>query len=118
MMFVIGGIGSGRHRFVAQLGLDPACICDVSEQDCDGFEEQLTARASELCERFKVLIGSEVGCGIVPVDAEERARRERRGRLQCLIAERADRVVRMCCGIPQAIKGEPLEGEALSEGAR
>ena len=117
MMFVIGGIGSGRHCFVAQLGLDPAWVCDVSEEDCAGSEEQRAVRADELCEQFEVLIGAEVGCGIVPMDAEERARRERRGRLQCLIAERADRVVRMCCGIPQVIKGEPLDGEK-SEGAR
>ena len=117
MMFVIGGMGSGRHCFVARLGLDPAWVCDVSEEDYAGSEEQRAVRADELCEQFEVLIGTEVGCGIVPMDAEERAKRERRGRLQCLIAERADRVVRMCCGIPQVIKGKPLDRVKL-EGTR
>ena len=36
----------------------------------------------------------------------ERAARERAGRLCCLLAERADTVVRVFCGIPKVIKGE------------
>ena len=32
--------------------------------------------------------------------------REQAGRLACLLAERADTVIRVCCGIPQVLKGE------------
>ena len=35
-----------------------------------------------------------------------RAAREAAGRLSCLLAERADTVVRVCCGLPQVLKGE------------
>ena len=35
-----------------------------------------------------------------------RAQREAAGRLSCLLAERADTVVRVCCGLPQLLKGE------------
>ena len=48
----------------------------------------------------------EVGGGVVPMDAEERAGREAAGRLACLLAERADCVVQMFCGIPTVLKGE------------
>ena len=38
--------------------------------------------------------------------AAERAAREAAGRLACLLAARADTVVRVCCGLPQLLKGE------------
>ena len=59
--------------------------------------------ASELSEKA-VVICNEVGCGLVPVQAEQREQRERAGRLCALLAARADRVVRMVCGIPLLIK--------------
>ena len=52
------------------------------------------------------MIATEVGGGVVPVDAGERAAREAAGRLACLLAERADTVVRVFCGLPMALKGK------------
>ncbi|MDO5132963.1 MAG: cobinamide kinase, partial [Eubacteriales bacterium] len=47
---------------------------------------------------------------VVPVDPKERAAREAAGRLACLLAARADVVIRVCCGLPQVLKGEwPLK---------
>jgi adenosylcobinamide kinase/adenosylcobinamide-phosphate guanylyltransferase len=46
-----------------------------------------------------------VGGGVVPVDARQRADREAAGRLACLLAARADTVIRVCCGLPQLLKG-------------
>ena len=40
------------------------------------------------------------------MDPAERERREAAGRLSCLLAERAETVVRVCCGLPQLLKGE------------
>ena len=54
----------------------------------------------------EVVICSETGCGIVPLDKKERLAREATGRLMCALAAEADTVVRMICGIPQVIKGE------------
>ena len=51
-----------------------------------------------------MIISDEIGNGIVPVDGFERAYRERTGRLLVLLAERADEVVRVICGIGQKIK--------------
>ena len=55
--------------------------------------------------RHEAIIATEVGCGVVPADAEERAAREAAGRLCCLLAQRADTVMRVFCGIPVVIKG-------------
>ena len=61
--------------------------------------------AEELA-RYEVVIATEVGGGVVPVDREERAAREAAGRLACLLARRADAVVRVFCGIPVVLKGK------------
>ena len=47
------------------------------------------------------------GGGVVPVDKNGRAAREAAGRLGCLLAQRADAVVRVFCGIPVYLKGAP-----------
>ena len=51
-----------------------------------------------------IILSDEIGNGIVPVDAFERDYRERLGRLLCEIAEKAERVERIICGIGQRIK--------------
>lgn len=51
-----------------------------------------------------VVISDEIGCGIIPMDATERYFREFIGRIQCFLAEKADKVFRVVCGIPQRIK--------------
>ncbi|UOO38763.1 bifunctional adenosylcobinamide kinase/adenosylcobinamide-phosphate guanylyltransferase [Oscillospiraceae bacterium CM] len=53
----------------------------------------------------KVVICNEVGSGIVPVDRAERFAREATGRLCVELASQAEKVVRVCCGIPAVIKG-------------
>ena len=55
---------------------------------------------------YDIVIATEVGGGVVPVDAGERAAREAAGRLACLLASRAQCVVQMFCGIPTILKGE------------
>ena len=53
-----------------------------------------------------LVLATEVGGGVVPMDAAERAAREAAGRLACLLAARADCVVQMFCGLPTVLKGE------------
>ena len=55
------------------------------------------------CEAIEI---NEIGCGIIPLDKSEREWRELTGRAGCIIAEKADEVVRVCCGIPTVIKRE------------
>ncbi|MCD7866226.1 MAG: bifunctional adenosylcobinamide kinase/adenosylcobinamide-phosphate guanylyltransferase [Clostridiales bacterium] len=46
----------------------------------------------------------ELGCGIVPADAFDREWRETTGRICCRIAQRADAVYRVICGIAEKLK--------------
>ena len=61
--------------------------------------------AAELAQK-DVVMAVEVGGGVVPIDPAERAAREAAGRLACLLAQRAETVVRVFCGIPTVLKGE------------
>ena len=65
----------------------------------------LAALAQELA-AYDVVTATEVGGGVVPMEAAQRAARENAGRLACLLAERADCVVQMFCGLPTVLKGE------------
>lgn len=51
-----------------------------------------------------IIISDEIGNGIVPMDAFEREYRERTGRILVELADKADEVVRVICGMIQKIK--------------
>lgn len=51
-----------------------------------------------------IIISDEIGNGIVPIDKFERKWREDTGRLLCEIAQKACKVERIICKIPQRIK--------------
>ena len=51
-----------------------------------------------------IIITDEIGCGIVPMDPNEREWREVHGRICCRLAEQADCVIRVIAGIGQRIK--------------
>lgn len=108
MILIVGGLGAGKRAFAArtlgfgpeEMSADPECACPVLHdlQDIDplpGLEELLLRR---------VVICSEVGCGVVPMDPLERTRREAVGRLCCRLAERAEAVYRVSCGLPMRLK--------------
>ena len=71
-----------------------------------GSEQGDLAALADSLARYEIVIAAEIGGGVVPIDREERLYRERAGRLACLLAERADTVIRVCCGLPQLLKGQ------------
>ena len=109
MIFITGPLYSGKRAYACQVlgcsmdALADRAVWDVQElaRDCDGLE----ALADRLAEQDAV-IATDIGGGVVPIDAGEREAREAAGRLSCLLAQRADRVVRVFCGLPLALKGE------------
>ena len=108
MIFVTGPLYAGKETYIRRaLGWDEAqfrarAVRDVQELvPCD----DLAARADRLAAR-ELVIATELGGGVVPVDAVTRRKREQAGRLACLLAARADTVIRVCCGLPQLLKGE------------
>lgn len=76
-------------------------------------EETITDRVNELmeaCSAFRgtvILVTNEVGCGIVPEDPVSRLYRDLVGRSNRLIADRADEVTLVSCGIPLHLKTGP-----------
>ena len=101
MIFITGALYSGKRTYAEKLG--GRQIADV--QDLAADAQDLTALADELAARYDVVIATEIGGGIVPIEAEQRAAREAAGRLACLLAARADIGVEMFCGLPTALKG-------------
>ena len=75
----------------------------ASPSPLDDLQEKLRSLADRLSQK-EVVIATETGCGVIPLDPRERRNREAAGRLSCLLAERAETVVRICCGIPQVLK--------------
>ena len=53
---------------------------------------------------LRAVICNEVGCGLVPIQAEERQRREAVGRLCCDLAREAEAVYRLQCGLAMRLK--------------
>ena len=109
MIFVTGPLYSGKRAWAQKLlgcseqELPARAVWDVQELAADAPD--LPALADRLAQ-YEVVIATEVGAGVVPADPAERAAREAAGRLACLLAARADRVVRVFCGLPLALKGE------------
>lgn len=73
----------------------------------DNAEEIIKGKMEKLLINRKniIIIMNEVGMGIVPIDRKDRDYREIVGRTGCLLASKADKVVRVCCSCGQVIKG-------------
>ena len=108
MLFVTGPLFAGKRAWVREalhLTEEELAACTVWDiQELARGCADLPALCDKLAEN-KVVIATEVGAGVVPLGAEERAARENAGRLACLLAARAETVVRICCGLPQILKG-------------
>jgi adenosyl cobinamide kinase/adenosyl cobinamide phosphate guanylyltransferase len=129
MHFIFGGRGMGMLEYAKGLVADPA-VCDLAL----GGEESLAAsnilvNAHLLVKRKvesgedavsyfrqilpvlydKIVIGEEVGSGVVPIDPFEREWRDETGRVYQLLAAEAGDVTRLWAGIPQILKrkGQP-----------
>lgn len=122
MIFVIGPLFSGKQDYIMQalgwsetdflekavrdvqnLAAEAAEAVETSPSPLDDLQEKLRSLADRLSQK-EVVIATETGCGVIPLDPQERRNREAAGRLSCLLAERAETVVRVCCGIPQVLK--------------
>ena len=108
MIFVTGPLFAGKRETIrGLLGLSEAefAACAVWDVQEHALEAGPAVLAEELSAR-RVVIATELGGGVVPVDPLERRKREAAGRLACELARRADTVIRVCCGLPELLKGE------------
>ncbi len=113
MILIIGAAASGKRAYAESLGFDAADFSDALGdkpvlfdlqklvlQDIEGAPALLPALLQK-----QIVLCDEVGSGVIPVDTTERLGREAVGRLCIQLAQRAERVVRMVCGIPTMLKG-------------
>ena len=114
MILITGPLCSGKRRMAERLLKKYRAVEPHAEKvyagevqalaEKAGSQEELEALADRLAGYFAVTV-SETGCGVIPAERQEREKREKEGRLCCMLAERASAVVRMCCGIPAVLKG-------------
>ncbi len=114
MILIVGGEGSGKRTFAKSLGYSEEDMADGClnglpvvyhvERMVFSAPEKIDSLFTELLKK-EVVICDEVGSGVIPIDPGERIGREAVGRLCIRLAQEADRVVRMICGIPSVIKG-------------
>ena len=101
MIFITGPLYSGKRTFANALPGTRIAEVQNLAKDVDDLEKLADKLAA-----YDIVIATEVGGGVVPIDPAERAARENAGRLACLLAARAACVVQMFCGIPTVLKGE------------
>lgn len=108
MIFIFGPLYAGKCGFACKLlhcqeaELSRYAVWNVQERAAQA--QDLEKLADELA-GYQVVIATEIGGGIVPADAGQRAAREAAGRLNELLAQRADTVVRIFYGLPLVLKG-------------
>lgn len=112
MIFVTGPMFSGKREYIkSALNLSDEEFAERAVWNVEELVSEkavtLEALADELASK-EIVIADEIGCGLVPLDASEREKRERAGRLACMLAERADTVIRVVCGCPQILRGAGL----------
>lgn len=124
MQLIIGGFGAGQleyaqEKYPSLVFMDGAACSEEDLYSCEGiydFQEFVKnylgksgdtgSLAEKIIEKNPhiIIVSNEVGYGIVPMDAFERAYREAVGRVCTKLAAASEEVVRVVCGIGTVIK--------------
>lgn len=114
VVLIVGGMAQGKLEFARQeLGVTAWSEGSLGEEACvHGLHIAIRTRPDPRADIGRwltqhpdgVLICDEVGCGVVPMDREDRAWRELVGRICCELAERAQAVYRVQCGLGVRLK--------------
>lgn len=124
MVLITGGAYQGKLQYAREAyGLQDADIftcegqkIDFSRRCVDKLEEYVYACTQagvdprpyleENKEKWKdsVILCQDIFCGVVPVEADQRAWRQETARLCQYLSREADSVIRMFCGLAQRLK--------------
>ncbi len=112
MILFTGPLYSGKRRcaeqYLTQRGEDPSrcrILADAQDAAVDcASPEDLQKTADLLAHEYDIILFTETGSGLVPLEAEERRVRESAGRLAVLLAQQADEVYRVVCGLSTQLK--------------
>ena len=112
MILIIGGYAAGKRSYVREsLGYTDAQMADGVLNDLpvvfNAQDLAMTHPTETLLPALlqkDVVIVNEMGAGVIPMEKSQRMAREAGGRLAILLAQQAERVVRIVCGLPQILK--------------
>ena len=120
MILIIGGAYQGKLDFAKEtfdITDADVCACDSGEIDftkrCIYKLEEFTSHIEDPIGYFEshrddwqdsILILQDIFCGVVPMGVENRAWRQRTGRLAQYLSKEAQRVSRIFCGLEQRLK--------------
>ena len=108
MKLYIGGAYQGQLELAQAENPGAVILADfhetVREVIARGEDPREFARSICAGQPDAVVVANEVGAGIVPMRAEDRAWREAAGRATCIVAQAAETVTRVTCGIGVRIK--------------
>ena len=110
MIFVTGPMFSGKKAYLKKLlalseeEFEKQVAYDILEDvgKTTDIEKLVTA-----LREYRAVILPEIGSGVIPMDEKALQLRENCGRLAVRLAEEADTVIRVVCGLPQVLKGKP-----------
>lgn len=108
MKLYIGGAFQGQYELAVSENPDAVILKDFHETVyaavLKGYDPCSFAANVFTEHPQAIIVANEVGSGIVPVSAEDRAYREAIGKALCIIAQNSDSVTRVVCGIGMRIK--------------
>ncbi len=109
MKLYIGGAYQGQEDLARRENPDCEIYSDFHEIIRSAvFDNGQEAREFAWCfcrmHPDAIVVSNEVGAGVVPMEASDRAFREAVGRALCIIAQQAESVTRCVCGIGVRIK--------------
>lgn len=108
MKLYIGGAYQGQNELAQRENPDARVWTDFHKTIRGAVQagEDPRAFAERFCQTYPgaVVAADEVGAGVVPIAAEDRAFREAVGRALCVVAQASCEVTRVICGIGVRIK--------------
>lgn len=118
MIFITGGAYQGKYAYAQKNYSKEYRIINAYQdivrqqmleeknpvQEAESLLNHCGSEAGDVSLDRLVIICDEVGGGIVPMDEFERDYRENVGRIACFFAGRAEKVMRIVCGIPVELK--------------
>ena len=109
MKLYIGGVYQGQEERAREENPGGEFYPDFHETIREAVlaqGQEPRAFAKQFCAEHPdaIVIANEVGAGVVPMEASDRAFREAVGRALCIIAQQAEQVTRCVCGIGVRIK--------------
>ncbi len=119
MDLIIGGAFQGKLEYAKKhfnIKASDVCECwpekepDLTKRCLYGYERYVLRcmrAGTEPPTSFdgdKIIIMNDIFCGVVPVEPEARAWREKAGRVMAAIAANSNTVTRLFCGIPKRLK--------------